>query len=172
MNRQMPLSRRSALAILGAAPLAAAPALAQARAVRFRSVSVDTSPIAQRGATSYARAVSLYLTSSMRRIFAGRIDPSLRDAPTLVARVESVTLSANVGGSNGGFGPTSGGNNDNLDGAGLLIGPGGGVQARYPILSVLDAEAAGPWYGPDADAHRLEALCDHFAAWLRRKTEA
>ena len=163
------ISRRAALAGLAAGALIT-PAAAQA--VRLRAVSVDASPLAQGGAVSYARAVSLYLGSSLRIVFADRVDPSAKGAPTLVARVNTLTLSSFAGGS-GRLGRTGAdGGNDYLDGTGLLVGPGGAAAGTYPVLAVLDAASAGPWNAPNIDSLRMEALCNQFAWWLRRRMGA
>ena len=164
------ISRRTAFAGLAGFAALGLPSLAASQgAVQWlRSVSVDTSPISNRGAFAYGRAVNLYLTSALRRTFADRIDPRAKGAPALVARIESVTMTTFVGGNRSRFDGGASGNNDYLDGAGVLIGPGGAARARYPVLSVLDAASSGSWNSPDVDAQRLAALCDHFAWWLRR----
>ena len=161
-----PLSRRQALAALaGAASLAAFPA--RAAVGSLRAISVDASAIARHGAPGYARIVERQLAASLARTFADRLDPRDRNAPALVARIDSVYLSDYAGGNRGRYGAASSGDNDYIDGVGVLLG--GGAQGTYPILSVLDASSTGPWHAPDVDSRRLAALSDHFAWWLRRK---
>ena len=164
-------SRRAALMGLGASALAL-PARAQGAGLRLRAVTVDSSPLTRRGADTFARGVDFYLAGSMRRAFAGLIDAGSRGAPTLVARVETISLSAFAGGDGRRSRSGAGGGNDYLDGAGLLIAPGGAVSGTFPVLSVLEAASAGAWNAPDIDSLRMQALCDHFAWWLRRKTGA
>ena len=163
------LSRRAALAGLGASALAF-PARAQGAGLRLRAVSVDISALARGGVPFYARTVDLCLAGSMRRVFADILGAG--NGPTLVARVNSVRLGAFAGGPRRRIFGNSDGGNDSLDGAGLLIAPGGAVSGTFPVLSVLDPASAGSWYASDIDSLRMQALCDHFAWWLRRKMGA
>ena len=167
-------SRRDALRGLAASGAAAFcfasdAAVAQA-APRFRSISIDVSPIASRGVPRYAAVVRQALEGPIREQFADRLAPTDKSAPALVVRVKSLDLASYAGGSSGNF--LNGGSSfdkDEMEGEGLVVGPRGAVLQSYPILSSLNAGASGAWYLPDNEARRVTSISQHFAYWLRRR---
>lgn len=137
-------------------------AQAQGKAT-IRAIKVDTSALPP-GAFATAQNLQACLTQNLNQAFAGRIDPTAKNAPVLVVRPTVVFL-ANVeslrfgGGANGGG--TSG--VDTLEGEGIL-----GNQ-RIPLIV-----AASPNYGPIgipeiAGRVRTDSLCLNFAYWMARK---
>lgn len=173
------VTRRSALALIAAAALPQGlptPAAAQLGpapvalppGLRFRDVAVDTSRLARLGDPAAADLVATDLTRSLREVFADLLAPSrAAGGATLSARISSLFL-ADYAGTRSYNGRDGGGNNDDLEGVGI-VSSGGRVLAEVPILSVLDAGYSGAWYEPDIDARRVASICHHFAYWLRRE---
>ena len=127
------LSRRSAIAALAA--LIATPALAagaSAQPTRFRAIEVDVANVRKSGDVVSADRIARELPALLRRSFAAHIAPGDRSAPILRARVDLVTYGSN------GSATTPGnpyGAKDYIEGAGLVIGPGG---TRHRLLSDPD----------------------------------
>jgi hypothetical protein len=169
--------RRSVLcfalaALIGIPHLAHAQTLQQhadAAGLYFRDVRVDTSTLAARGVPNYALRVAQAMGASARRTFADRITRD-RNAPILVLRIDSVELA--MGGGNGALRHHRGGgdsDHDFVEGAGLIIAPGGRILKQQPLLTALPSNSAGAWYQPDTDDRRLEALGGQFSQWMRRQ---
>lgn len=162
----LPLGRISpAAAQLGPAPFAGASALPAG--IRFRAVGVDASRLARLGNVAGADVVTQVLTRQLRSVFADLMAPRGAAGATLEARISSLYL-ADYAGTRSYNGRSGGGNNDDLEGVGI-VSSGGQVLAQVPILSVLDAGYSGAWYQPGIDAKRVDAICHHFAWWLRRE---
>lgn len=161
----LPLARVApAAAQLGASPLGGA---ALPAGLRFRAVGVDASRLARLGNVAGAEVVTQVLTRELQGVFADLLVPRGAAGATLVARISSIYL-APYAGTRSYNGRDGGGNNDNLEGVGI-VSEGGQVLAQVPILSVLDAAYSGAWYQPDIDAKRVSSICHHFAWWLRRE---
>ena len=146
-------------------------ALADLAGLRFRAVRVDASAIAARSAPNYARRIETAVTLRAQEIFADRLAPGDRRAPTLVLKVDSLIISGDGGFSRrqrsrgaSAFGDV----NDYLEGEGLVVAPGGAVIARYPVLSSLGASYSGSTYISGADDRRISNIGWHFASWVRR----
>ena len=154
-----------AAAQLGPAPFA--PTEALPAGIRFRAIGVDASRLARLGNVAGADTVTRVLTHQLQGVFADLMAPRGAAGATLVARISSIYLASYVG-TRSYSGRDGGGNNDNLDGVGI-VSSGGHVLAQVPILSVLDAGYSGAWYQAGIDARRLESICYHFAWWLRRE---
>ena len=139
--------------------------------LHFRAIHVDASPIAARSLPNYARHVEAAVLRRARDVFADRIAAGDRRAPTLVLRVDSLTISGD-----GGFSRRSRDRvasafadvNDYLEGEGLVIAPGGAVIGRYPVLSSLGASYSGSSYISGSDQRRVSNIGWHFASWVRR----
>jgi hypothetical protein len=161
-------TRRAALTALGGALAAAAAAgPAAAQATTFRAISVDTKPLAQRGASGAAELIRRQLQRELAAAFAGRITGA-RGAPTLVVRITALSLAgfAGDGGGNGG-GATV--NTDYLEGEALVVPAGSRVPVRrVPVLSAVPSSSAGAWYAPDNDLRRIRYITAHFAGWVAR----
>ncbi len=161
------VSRRAVLT--GAAALAAAaatPAFAQASA--FSRITVDVSPLRERGLGDYATVVQRNLQQSLASAFAGRNGG--RGAPALVVRVTAISLSAFAGSRTGSASRFGGGGtteNDYMEGEAIVVS-GSRIVLRHPQLAVLPATGGGPWYVAGNELRRTAALCDAYAQWLAR----
>lgn len=144
----------------------AAPTPEAMAGLRFRAVVVDTSRLAALGNPTTAELIGQELGGQARQIFADRLAPGDPRAPTLVIRIDSISLSSYAGDRYRGRGGSA--NTDYLEGAGL-VSAGGRVISATPILSALDANYSGAWYLPDIDQRRIASISHHFAYWLRRE---
>lgn len=150
----------TALAPSGAA--AAAPVVA-----RFREVLIDVEPFAARGMPNYSQRVAAKLRASVARVFAGRIAPNDRGAPTLVIQVSTVMLAAYSGGSSSG--PFGGADEDGMTGALILRSPQGAIVDRRSHMATRDPGDAGEWRAADNEDRRLGLVCDMYAAWALKE---
>jgi hypothetical protein len=149
----------------GQAAPQASPDAVDAAALRFRTVVVDTSRLEALGSASTAALVKRSLGAEARTIFADRLAPGDARAPSLLIRIDSISLASYAGD----YPAFSGmGNTDYLEGAGI-VSSGGHVISTTPVLSALDASYSGAWYQPDIDERRVVSLSHHFAYWLRRQ---
>ena len=172
------LALTAALAALLFATAAPAQTLAPAdiAGLHFRAINVDTSAIAARSLPNYARRVHDAVLTRAREVFADRLAPGDSRAPTLVLRVESLTISGDGGFSR--FRSRSGGRsqaagafadaNDYLEGEGLVVTSRGAMIGRYPVLSSLGASYSGSTYISGSDDRRISNIGWHFASWVRR----
>jgi hypothetical protein len=162
------LSRRSAFCVLAAglaAPLLASRASAQPT-TRFRAIQVDVSNVRRSGDNVSADRIARELPALLQRSFAGHLAPGDRGAPVLRARVDSVTYGSN------GSATTPGnpyGAKDYIEGAGLVIGPGGRVIATYPILTAVIANLDLLDITGQSGRTRTSNLAQSFAYWLPGK---
>src|SRR5271170_3453612 len=129
-----PLTRRAALAALGALTLSPAVAVRGALAqpnVRFRSIVVDVSPLRASIGDPTAAWVQQELPGALAQALAGYMAPGDRNGATLVARIDYLYL----GPSSGGTGPW-GASQDTINGTLLVKGPHGGMAAGAPIRAI------------------------------------
>lgn len=138
---------------------------------RLGGVSVDVRPLQAYARGSQTQALRADLTEALQRSFADRL---VRGCPTLVVRVNGLSLTPYAGGEGFGRGCSLGGGGatDYLDGEALLVGRGGEILARHPQLSALPASSGGAWYDPASERRRVAALAEHYAQWLRRRLPA
>ena len=157
-----------AVAVLGAC-LAGLSSLKAAPAVpvdRFGGIVIDTSRLERFGSPRTAALLQRQLAVEARQIFADRLTPGDRRAPTLVIKIDSLSMASYAGASDRTF-PGSG-NMDYLEGDGAVTS-GGQVLSSTHVLSVLDAGYSGPWNLPDIDDRRIVSISHQFAYWLRRE---
>src|SRR5271169_3519887 len=136
-----PLTRRAALAALGALTLSPAVGVRSALAqpnVRFRNIVVDVSPLRASLGDPTAAWVQQELPGALAQAFAGYMAPGDRYGATLVARIDDLYLGPN----NGGTGPW-GASQDTINGTLLIKGPHGGTAVGAPIRAIT-------WYHPMA----------------------
>ena len=144
------------LLLLGGTAQAQSPSVLQ-------SVRIDMSGL-RGGPPEVREQLQVCLSREVPRAFSGRIVPSQRSAPVLVARPLSVFLASAAGGSAGFFEPNmSQLSTDSLEGEGIVSGrripvtvsanPGGGAFTQLGFTARL----------------RIDALCQSFALWLSRR---
>ncbi|MFZ0208522.1 MAG: hypothetical protein WAL59_20860 [Roseiarcus sp.] len=162
------ISRRSAIAALAAA--VACPVLAHgeesaASGLRFRAIKVDVSGVRESGDVTSAEWIAQDLPEDLRKAFAPFLAPGDSRAPILLARIDLVTLG--TGGSGGG--PNSTQAVDFIQGADVVIGPGGRQIASYPFFSTVFAYPA-EYSASGVTGHtRISNLALSFANFLPGK---
>jgi hypothetical protein len=163
MTRRAVLSALTALAT--AAPglaLAAAPA-----GTRFRDVRIDLAPLLAAGRDDFAAWVAPVLTPALHKSFGAYLAPGDRNAPTLVARIDEVIIGPDH---TGGFGSPAVDAIDGIQGAGIVVGPGGRQIASYPLYSAVGANTyLNQPYQEDITRRRVQTLALSFAQWLPGK---
>lgn len=162
-----PLSRRAALAALGAtalSPVAVRSALAQP-GVRFRNIVVDVSPLRASAGDPTAAWVQQALPPALAQALAGHMATGDRNGATLVARIDYLYL-----GPNQGPGPFHS-SQDTINGTLLVKGPRGGVAAKVPIRAISSYYPT-PVDQPmrvESNYWRVVALARAFAGWAPRE---
>ncbi len=172
-----PLSRRRLVAIVATTIFAGAlptvgltPAIAGAvdaapGEVRFRSLSVDTQPLADKGLSNYAVRVAKAAGPILDSVFAGRLTPGDASAPRLVIRIDEISFNDTDGGS--GFGFIGG--TDSISGAGELVDAKGKVIKMQPVTTSLNSIGVG---SSDIDGEvnlRTDRLITVLAEWVKRE---
>jgi hypothetical protein len=157
--------RRRAPAVIAAAALWAFGAASAQAQSRFRTIEVDVAPLRAGGNTDAADRVALELPPLLQKSFAARLAPGDKSAPVLRVRIDFVTLG--TAGSAGG--PHSIIAADFIEGAGVVVGPGGRVVATYPLISNLTAAEPFNDIGGEGNRLRISNLESSFAQWLPGK---
>jgi len=162
------LSRRSLLLGAGIAGLAAFPAVADPFTpgeARFTGLSVDTSPIAERGLTNYAARVAREAQPILTKVFADRLAQGHAGGLRLVLRIDSIGLSSNAGARGLNFLDS---NQDSIEGAGVILDAHGKVVHIEPIYTT--ASAFGPRTGDTLENEdlRMQNLVTILAEWVKR----
>lgn len=164
-----PLTRRAALAALGA--LAVSPvvtiraALAQPN-VRFRNIVVDVAPLRANMGDPTATWVQQTLPGALAQALGGYMAPGDRSGATLVARVDYLYLGPNSGGTG-----LWGASQDTINGTLLIKGPHGGVASSVPIRAITSYHPS-PVDQPmrvESNYWRVVALAQAFAGWAPRE---
>jgi hypothetical protein len=163
-----PLTRRAALASLGALclpALAAMPAALAQPGLRIRAIKVDVSPIRASMGDPTAAWVEQALPGALAHSLAPYMAPGDRNGATLVARIDYLYLGSSSGGP-GPFGSTQ----DTINGTFLLRGPRG-VVANVPLRAIssyfpMAVDQALP---ERAYQGRVTALAQVFAGWAPRE---
>ena len=165
-----PLTRRTAIAALGALVL---PALAEMRSasaqpgLRIRAIKVDVSPIRASMGDPTAAWVEAALPAALAQSLAPYMSPGDRNAATLVARIDYLYLGPSSGG--GGFGHFRQ-TQDTINGTLLLRGPRG-VVANVPLRAISSyfPMAVDQTLVERALEGRVTALAQAFAGWAPRE---
>jgi hypothetical protein len=163
------LTRRAALAALGALALppvvAVRSALAQ-RSVPFHDIRVDVSPLRASAGDPTAAWVQQELPGALAQALAGYMSRSDRNGATLVVRIEAVYL----GPSAGGFG-MAGKTRDTIEGVLKVTGPRGGVtaEARIRVTTSYTTSGAEQALIEEANHSRVIALAQEFAGATPRQ---
>ena len=132
--------------------------------VRFKAIKVDVSPLAENGLGPEAAWMAEDLPGRLRQAFAARLAPRDAAAPTLVVRIDRMTLGESGGGGTQPFG--LGGARAALEGAGAIVAPNGKVVATYPLFTTQIAFTGGPVYEVGTERRRVADLANSFAYWL------
>ena len=163
-----PLTRRAALASLGAVCLSAVAGIPAALAqpgLRIRAIKVDVSPIRASMGDPTAAWVEEALPGALAQSLAPYMAPGDRNGATLIARIDYLYL-----------GPSSGGPNffrqtqDTINGTLLLRGPRG-VVAKAPLRAISSyfPMAVDQALVERALQDRVVALAQAFAGWAPRE---
>ena len=163
-----PLTRRAAIAALGALVLPAMAQMPSASAqpgLRIRAIKVDVSPIRASMGDPTAAWVEQALPGALAQSLAPYMAPGDRNGATLVARIDNLYL----GSSSGGPGPL-GSTQDTINGTLSLKGPRG-VAANVPLRAISS------YYPTPVDQTlveralqgRVTALAQVFAGWAPRE---
>ena len=164
-----PLTRRAALAALGAFAIPPAVAVRNAAAqpnVRFRNIVVDVSPLRASLGDPTAAWVQQELPGALAQALAGYMAPGDRNGATLVARIDDLYLGPNSGGT-GAWGASQ----DTINGTLFVKGPHGGIAGDALIRAIT-------WYHPmavdqplrvESNHWRVIALAQAFAGWAPRE---
>jgi len=161
------LTRRAALAALGALPSAigVGSALAQAP-VRFRAIEVDVAPLRANVGDPTAEWVQQMLPGELAQALAPYMAPGDRNGAILVARIDNLYLGPLSGGAEpGGAVP------DWMAGVVFVKGPRGGVPAEVPV------KATSFYYPEPVDQalveqglrYRVYELSLAFAGWVSKE---
>jgi hypothetical protein len=165
-----PLTRRAAIAALGALVLPAmgeVPSASAQPGLRIRAIKVDVSPIRQSMGDPTAAWVEQALPGALAQSLAPYMAPGDRSGATLVARIDYLYLGPSSGGGGfGGFRRTQ----DTINGTLLLKGPRG-IVANVPLRAIssyfpMAVDQALP---EQAFQGRVVALAQVFAGWAPRE---
>jgi hypothetical protein len=165
-----PLTRRAAIAALGALVLPAMAQMPSASAqpgLRIRAIKVDVSPIRASMGDPTAAWVEQALPGALAQSLAPYMAPGDRNGATLVARIDNLYLGPSSGGGGfGGFRRTQ----DTINGTLLLRGPRGTV-ANVPLRAISSyfPMAVDQTLVERALEGRVTALAQVFAGWAPRE---
>jgi hypothetical protein len=165
-----PLTRRAAIAALGALVLPAMAQMPSASAqpgLRIRAIKVDVSPIRASMGDPTAAWVEQALPGALAQSLAPYMAPGDRNGATLVARIDALYLGPSSGGGGfGGFRRTQ----DTINGTLLLRGPRGTV-ANVPLRAISSyfPMAVDQTLVERALEGRVTALAQVFAGWAPRE---
>jgi hypothetical protein len=138
---------------------------AEAAQLRFRTIKVDVSRLAEKGLAPEADWLSEDLPARLRAAFAGRLAPGAAGAPTLVVRIDLVHL-----GDSGGGGATepfgAAGARDEIEGVALVVAGNGRTTAAFPLFTSQIALTGGPIYERGTERRRVAELALSFVQWL------
>jgi hypothetical protein len=130
----------------------------------FRAIKVDVSPVAHDVGEPTAGWLAQALPGELQAVFAGRLAPGDRSAPTLVVRIDRVFFGNSGIGLLGPAGATEA--IDNIEGAGIVVGANGGTLGVYPLFNALNNYTGGVNYETGAAQSRVNSLAHSFAYWL------
>jgi hypothetical protein len=168
------ISRRGLLRTAGAAGLAVGmPMTAFAAAgtplpageTRFRSLSIDTRPLAEAGLSNYAVRIAKMAEPILASVFANRMAPGRADAPRLVLRIDSIQLSSD---GDLGIAPFSTDEKDWISGAGEVVDAHGKVIRVEPVQTTSDAFRGGAGDILGVENLRTQRLITVLAEWVDR----
>lgn len=165
-----PLTRRAALAALGALALSPAVAVRSSLGrpnVRFRNIVVDVSPIRASMGDPTAGWVEEALPGALAQALGAYDAPGDRNGAILVARIDYIYLGPSSGGGGRDATPTQ----DTIAGTLEVKGPRGGVLANVPLRAISSyfPMAVDQALVERAYYLRVVALAQAFAGWAPRE---
>src|SRR5271165_2477815 len=159
------LTRRAALAALGATALSPVAALAQAP-LRFRAVEVDVAPLRANVGDPTAAWVAQSMPGALVQALGSNYAPGDRRGATLIARPAWIYLCPSSGGP--GF---WGSCKDTIEGDLIIRGPRGGVISETPLRALTTyypMAVDGPLW-VESNHNRIDLLARAFAGWVPRQ---
>ena len=164
-----PLTRRAALAALGALALPSALAVRSANAqagVRFRDIEVDVSPLRASSGDPTAAWVQQALPGALAQALAPYMAPGDRSGATLVARIDFIYLGPSSGGTGPWAPPRTRSRASSWSGDRAAASPPDtplrAITSYYP-MAVDQALVERAYHG------RVTALAQAFAGWAPRE---
>ncbi|MCP8937064.1 hypothetical protein NK718_00905 [Alsobacter sp. SYSU M60028] len=133
---------------------------------RYSAVIVDVDTLRAKGLGLFADRVQAGIADAASRLLAGMVNPSDKSAPKLVLRITSVSFTEPMSEGPGG-GSGSGESTDYMEGEALIVSKGAVIE-RVPMLGGYTSR----WFdvlNPMGDPLRLQALCDFWVGWMRKK---
>lgn len=160
------LTRRAALAALGALAIVPVRRASAQPQVRFRSIVVDVSPLRTSSGDPTAEWVQQELPGALAQALAAYMAPGDRGGATLVARVDLIYL----GPSSGGTGPW-GSTQDTISGVLVVRGARGGLAADTPLRAITSDHPNATDLAQIVQTNhwRVSALAQAFAGWAPRQ---
>ena len=130
----------------------------------FRAIKVDVAPLASSVGEPTASWMAEALPGRLKSVFANRLAPGDRSAPTLIVRIDRVFLAESGNGMLDAAGADLA--RDNVEGAGIVVAPDGRTIASYPIFDVLYNYTGGSNYEVGTERRRINELASGVARWL------
>ena len=163
------MTRRAALAALGAFGLSLTCAASSARAqsgLRFSNIVVNVEPLRAQFGDPTAAWMEQALVQALPQVLGPRLAPGVRNAAILEVRIDWIYLAP----SQGGPGPR-GSAQDTIIGSFVVRGPQGGIESQIPLraisfyfpMAVDQALVERAYHG------RIVALAQNFAGWAPRE---
>ena len=163
------MTRRNALAALGAFGLSLTGAASSARAqsgLRFSAIVVNVAPLRPLTGEPTASWMEQALAQALPRALGPHLAPGARGAPILEVQIDWIYLAP----SSGGPGPR-GSAQDTIIGSFLVRGPRGEIESEIPLRAIASyypnavdqALVARAYHG------RIVALAQTFAGWAPRE---
>jgi hypothetical protein len=163
------MTRRAALAALGAFGLSLTCAASSARAqsgLRFSNIVVNVEPLRAQFGDPTAAWMEQALAQALPRVLGPHLAPGVRNAAILEVRIDWIYLAP----SQGGPGPR-GSTQDTIIGSFVVRGPQGGIESQIPLraisfyfpMAVDQALVERAYHG------RIVALAQTFAGWAPRE---
>jgi len=153
------ITRRAALAALATSAVFSAVTARAEAPEKFRAIEVDVSPLRSTGDAISAGWIAAALPELLKTAFADHLAPGDRNAPVLVARVDSISY-----GSPGSAMDSFNSTNDFIEGA-AIVKSAGGKTATFPLTTFAGVDAALT-DAPNGGELRALALAGVFARWL------
>ena len=142
------------------------PLAGDAARLRFKAIRIDVSRLAENGDRPAAAWLARDLRGPLQAALADRMAPRDPRAATLIVRIDSISLgmrrSPDPG--FGGFGAPDA--LDDIQGAGVIMGPDGRPIATYPLSSVVEAHSSGSGFDFAGQRYRVATLAQSLAQWL------